>query len=573
MALCTNDEGLSEALNTLGLKTTRVTTENVDSALQQGTSALLLDADGPGMLAALHRLRRTHPAGHKPPVVVISAHGERAELQSVKPDVILPRSLSAHDIAVRVHNVINAPAYTEARTEPSRTERQTTPPPRHTSKLSSTASAPALSLSEGLSSALLSTLRAAVADMGGDISVLEVPSLGESTFDDLVPPELLEPLDAPLDAFDDEIPTGAAEAGFSTHRGSNGRASSGRAASQNGLPTPISVGGDLRLSGSLQRHALGVLLPAASRAKATGTLVLRAAGSADEWHLSLSSGHLMALRGSRREDLIGPLLARLGYLPQEAARFALVPLDTGPRGAAGLSARGYISPDSLAPSLASAALELLSDLLCLPAVEWELRAAESPVGIPLPTRSLDALLVLMARARVEPADAYNALGGDGTTITLRGDPQALASLALTQYERDAAGSARNALLAPLVRTRGEAVLPALLALYWLGLLRAEGPAHEAADPSQHMRGAERTRLRVLSEAAERGDHLAMLGVSQWATRMSAESALSQRRREIDAMRARHAQSEALDELSGALDVIEELLMNPLAWERYTQSLR
>lgn len=187
------------------------------------------------------------------------------------------------------------------------------------------------------------------------------------------------------------------------------------------------------------------------------------------------------------------------------------PLSAGPRGAASLAARGYIAPDSLAPTLASATGSSCSPTCCASRRSSGSFARRSRPWIPLPTRALDALLVLMARARIEPADAYNLLGGDGTTVTFRGDPQALGGLALSVPEREAAVSARGTVLAALVRQRGEAVLPTLVALYWLGLLRAEGPWHENDDPLRDVRGAERSRLRVLSDAAARGDHLAVLG--------------------------------------------------------------
>lgn len=562
MALCADDPAVVAALDALGLKNTRVAVDDLESALRDAPSVLVLDADAPGMLSAIQRLRRIHPAGQRPAVVVIASAGDRPELHAVRPDVILPRSLSAHDVALRVQSASEATP--QATT--GRNERQTTPRPRVTGGASGSMSV----FTDGLSGPLLSTLRAAVADMGGDASVLELPSFGDSSLDDLVPPELLEPLDAPLEVFPEEAPM--YEHIAPNHRGPT-RPNPTRTASQNGLPTPLMVDGDLRLSGLLGRHALGQLLPAAARARASGDLVLRQPDSTEEWHLSLSQGHLMALHSTQPEDQIGPLLARLGYLPAEAARYAMVPLSAGPRGAGSLAARGYIAPDSLAPTLASAAQEMLADLLCLPTVKWDLRASEAPIGIPLPTRSLEALLVLIARARIEPADAYNILGGDGTTVTFRGDPQSLSALPLSPPERDAASAARGTVLAAIVRQRGDMVLPSLVALYWLGHLRAEGPSHESDDPLREVRGAERSRLRVLSDAAERGDHLAVLGISQWATRISAQTALHQRRRELETMRARHAQSETIRTLFAALDAIDGLLKDPAGWERYVKALR
>lgn len=421
-----------------------------------------------------------------------------------------------------------------------------------------------------LAAPLTTLLRTALTEAGGAPESFELPPPGGDDLDDLVPPELLEPLDAPFEALAEESsepsrftapPT--TSPGVQVRRGQGARGGQGAA-----NVTPLPIDGDLRLAGSLGRFGVATLLSAAGRARATGVVFVQARQA--QWQVCLHAGHVLAVRGSRPEDLIGPALVRLGYIPQEAARFAEVSLDLGVRGAALLAARGYLSPDGVAPVLARAAQEMLFDLLGLDACDWEIRALESSVGIPMHTRAPDALLVLGARARVEPVVAYGALGGDGTTVTLRAEPSAIASLPLTATERAAALAARDVGLASLVRTHGEPVLPALLALHWLQHLRVEGPAH---DGSQAAPGPERTRLRALHEAARRKDLLAVLGVSPFATRSAGLLALDARRAEVDAIRARNPSAEALSLVGGALDELARLLQDTASWERYTSALR
>ncbi len=564
VALRPDDEHLVEVLARAGFTVARCAPEALDAAVAEGAVAVVADADLAGALGAVARLRRQGgtgagtAAGASLVVLLVGATGERvtAHVDAVQAgaDAFLPRPVTAQELSARLRALLD-PAVGAGPESGFR--------------------APARSLGlDALSSPLAAVLRAAVASAGASEGGIELPDPGDESLDDLVPPELLEPLDTPLDAFADEITS--TSAGLPTEApaplGMGGR----RGGSLRSIPptpvlSPLPVGGDLRLSGAVGRFGVAELFAAAARARATGQLVVRE-GLA-EWHLAISAGNLMALRGTRPEDHIGALLVRLGVVPHEAARFAAVPLDAGPRGAALLAARGYIAPDALALALARAAQEAVFDLLCLREAEWEIRPLETAVGIPLPTRALDALLVLGARARVEPADAYGILGGDGATLTLRSDTSALAPLPLTAAERDAAASARGTLVAALVRSHGESVLPALAALYWLQHLRAEGPAHEPAQAAQGPVGPERTRVRALAEAAARRDVCALLGVSEWATRAAAQSALDARRAEIDALRARYPVMEPLAALQTALDEAGALLTDAGAWERYAASLR
>lgn len=427
-----------------------------------------------------------------------------------------------------------------------------------------------------VATALRLSLQEAMGTEGLDGQGFELPPLGDDALDDLVPPELLEPLDAPMESLGDEVPFEVTHSSWGAHTSVGGVITGRRAQGQRGTgptgssPMPLTIDGDLRLAGVLGRFGVAQLFSAAWRARATGVIVLHSGDT--EWVLAVNAGHLLAVRGSRPEDSIGATLARLGYIPREAARFAQVPLDAGLRGAALLAARGYVPPDGLAPILARAAQEMVFDLLCLEGVEWELRALEHSVGVPLPTRALDALLVLGARARLEPAQAYLALGGDDTSVTLRAEVSTLASLPLSAAEREAALAAKGASLTSIVRTHGEAVLPTLLALSWLQIVRLEGPAHDM-ESAHAPPGPERTRMRTLLEAADRRDLLALLGVSPWATRRAAQLALDTRRAEVDVLRARYALSEPLQPVYTALDEAGQLLGDVGAWERYASALR
>jgi hypothetical protein len=423
-----------------------------------------------------------------------------------------------------------------------------------------------------LAAPLTSLLRAAITEAGGDAASFELPPDGGDDLDDLVPPELLEPLDAPFESLADE--TSSESTRFHTPPGTSPgvqlRRSPLKSAGTASGVSPLAIHGDLQLAGSLPRYGVPMLLSAALRVRATGVLSVQSRGA--QWQISLHAGHVLAVRGSRPDDLIGPLLARLGFLPQEAARFAEVPLDLGVRGAALLAARGYVAPDGVAPMLARAAQELLFDLFCLDSLEWEIRALENSVGIPMLTRSPDVLLVQGARARIEPVAAYSALGGDGTVVTLRAEASAIASLPLTTAERAAALAASDVNLASILRTHGELVLPALLALHWLQHLRAEGPSHDGHAPAGAP-GPERTRLRTLLEAARRKDLMAVLGVSPFATRSAALMALDARRAELDALRARNPTAETLPVVLASLDDLGRMIHDPQSWERYVAALR
>lgn len=421
-----------------------------------------------------------------------------------------------------------------------------------------------------LAAPLTTLLRTSISDAGGTSASFELPADTNDELDDLVPPELLEPLDTPFESIAEET---SSDSRFhtppSTVPGIQMRRPGSRTGASPGV-SPLPLDGDLLLGGSIARYGVPLLLSAASRVRATGVLSVQARSA--QWQIALHAGHVLAVRGSRPEDYIGPMLARLGYLPQEAARFAEVPLDAGVRGAAILASRGYIAPDGVAPVLARAAQELLFDLFCLESLEWEIRPIENSVGIPMQTRAPDALLVQGARARVEPVVAYGALGGDGTLVTLRAEPSAIASLPLTGAERAAALAAKDVNLASILRTHGELVLPAMLALHWLQHLRAEGPAHDG-HATAGAPGPERTRLRALVEAARRKDLMAVLGVSPFATRTAVQMALDARRAELDAIRARSPTAEALPLVLAALDDLTRMIHDPASWERYVSALR
>jgi len=438
------------------------------------------------------------------------------------------------------------------------------------------------------SASMRDLLQAALGDVGDAGESLDPadPDAAALDLDQLVPPELLEPLDPALEPLDDApldrdlvrtsmLPPPGTQTGLGTATGAAPapgapRRAPGRAAAPAQAVMPLSLDGDLSLSGRVLQSGGASVLGAAARARATGTLSLRTPGAT--WTVLLDAGHVLSLRGSRPDAHLGALLAAYGYIPQEAARLADVPLDSGVRGAALLAARGYVSPDGLPLMLGRVAQEVFFDLLRLDDVEWELGPLERSVAVPMPTRALDALLVLGARARITPALAYAALGGDGATVTLRGETAQLASLPLVGAEREAALAAQDTPVAALVRLKGEAVLPALAALHWLQLLRAESPSLDL-DRHQLPPGVERVRLRALLEAATRHDHLALLGVSPWATPAAAQSALDARRAELDAMRARYGASEALRPLYTALDEAAALLGDTAAWERFVAALQ
>ncbi len=632
VALRPTDESIVEALRAAGATVIRSTPEDFDVAvLQDRAVAAVADIDLPGTLATLHRLRRGSTPSAQVPVVVLGATQETyAPGSSIHPamqagaDAFLARPVTPAELTEQLDALLDSAA---SSARPLRITGRFSSPPKvvpddgahHRGALAGAAARVAhrrAAHAAGLDRAALSddppmppqpTLPAQarlsspaeayavrvpseVAEVGEEVrrsiegallaegvepAEFELPPITDDALDDLVPPELLEPLDGPMDSMDHDLPYGMAH-GASVNPtqtgvpGASRRSVGGRGAITGNNVMPLTLDGDLRLAGSLGRYGVALLLSAAWRGRSTGVIALHSHDT--EWTLTLNAGHLLAVRGSRPEHLIGPILARLGYIPREAARFAHVPLDTGLRGAALLAAQGYIAPDGIAPILARAAQEMIFDLLCLDTVEWELRAVEHSVGVPLPTRALDALLVLGARARLEPAQAFLAMGGDDTTVSLRADPSTLVTLPLTAQERDAAVAAKGTSLAAVVRSHGESVLPALLALSWLQLLRLEGIPHELGAAKGPF-GPERPRVRALVEAAERRDLLALLGVSPWATQRAAQLALDSRRAEVDVIRARHGATQVLKPVYAALEEATAVIENPAAWDRYASVLR
>ncbi len=335
--------------------------------------------------------------------------------------------------------------------------------------------------------------------------------------------------------------------------------------------TPLAINGDARLTGTLGRFGAGALLGAAARVRATGLLVVRS-GRDGEFSLSLTAGHLLAISSRRAGDEVGPLLARLGAIPREAARFALVPLDGGVRAAAPLAARGYLPADSLAIALASAAKELVFDLLTLPDLLWEMHPLEAATEIPLTPRALDALLLLGVRARIEPEDAYAALGGDEASLSLRADAILPKALPLFTTERDALEMMRGGARAAAVKTAfSVSVFPAVLALAWLGFLRIDGPANALTEPEPAI-ADERARVRSIVEASSARDWFALLGISEWTSRSSATDAFNARSREIEGLRLRHPGTD-FSAVGAALDELGALIESPEAWRRYVTALR
>lgn len=638
VALGPADDPLVDALRAAGAMVIYAAPENFDEAvLAERGAAVVADVDLPGTLATIHRLRRAATSVAQAPIVVVGTTSEKSA-SSIHPalqagaDAFLQRPVAPPELAGQLEALLESigvssrPLRRTGRVSITPKSASTPPPPRERitpdalpaavlrAESARAVSTPALSPpavgsqipgevppntqhptlpaharsstpadalgplpalpSVDVAAALRLSLQEAMAAEGADGAGFELPPLADDALDDLVPPELLEPLDAPLEPLGDEMPLdapggswGGGSGGVSSLVGRRVQRPTGHTGQS---PMPLTIEGDLRLAGTLGRYGAAQLFSAAWRARASGVIALHSGDT--EWVLAVNAGHLLAIRGSRAEDSIGATLARLGYIPREAARFAQVPLDAGLRGAALLAARGYVPPDGLAPILARAAQEMVFDLLCLDAVEWELRALEHSVGVPLPTRALDALLLLGTRARLEPAQAYLALGGDDTSVSLRAEVSALAALPLTAPERDAAVAAQGATLASIVRSHGEAVLPSLLALSWLQLVRLEGPAHDM-EASQAPPGPERTRMRTLVEAADRRDLLALLGVSAWATRRAAQLALDTRRAEVDVLRARHALSAALQPVYAALDEASQILGDVGAWERFSTALR
>lgn len=631
VALRPSDESIVEALRAAGATVIRSAPEDFDdTVLHDRAAAAVADIDLPGTLATLHRLRRGSTPSAQVPVVVLGATQETyAPGSSIHPamqagaDAFLARPVAPAELTEQLDALLDSAASSArplritgrfssppkvvpttgritgalppvqppaspavARLTPPGLDRAALSddpptPPQPTlpaqARLSSPAEAYAVKIPSEVAEVaeeVRRSIEGALLSEGAEPAEFELPPITDDALDDLVPPELLEPLDGPMDSMDHDLPYGMAQ-GVPANPTQTGlpvaarRSVGGRAVTGNNV-MPLTLDGDLRLAGSLGRYGVAMLLSAAWRGRSTGVIALHSHDT--EWALTLNAGHLLAVRGSRPEHLIGPTLARLGYIPREAARFAHVPLDAGLRGAALLAAQGYIAPDGIAPILARAAQEMIFDLLCLDTVEWELRAVEHSVGVPLPTRALDALLVLGARARLEPAQAFLAMGGDDTTVSLRADPSTLVTLPLTAQERDAAVAAKGTSLAAVVRSHGESVLPALLALSWLQLLRLEGIPHELG-AAKGPPGPERPRVRALVEAAERRDLLALLGVSPWATQRAAQLALESRRAEVDVIRARHGATQVLKPVYAALEEATAVIENPAAWERYASVLR
>ena len=107
--------------------------------------------------------------------------------------------------------------------------------------------------------------------MGGDPSSLELTAAGDDSLDELVPPELLEPIEGALDEDEDDRREGLT---VSASAIAPPRVSNERRAPREGVESapmvPLPVDGDARLAGKLDRFGLGPLLSAAWRATGAG---------------------------------------------------------------------------------------------------------------------------------------------------------------------------------------------------------------------------------------------------------------------------------------------------------------
>ncbi|MEI8257050.1 MAG: DUF4388 domain-containing protein [Deltaproteobacteria bacterium] len=581
------DDELVVQLRLDGFRVEHAAPADIESGARAlGAEAILVDAEISGALAAVARLRRGEGVMSTIPIVLISSPtgALHTSLDAVESggDVFIPRPVDAADLGARMHSLLEIPGVDASeraaplRSTPPREPVPSLRPPSHVPPPAPTGIS---SMAGGLSAALAEVLRSAAFRVGGSEADMVLPSVDDEAIDELIPPELLEPLDAPVDPLGDDALTASPHTpppvGPGGIRRSLGRGSSsaGRQSAPTPTITPLALGGELRLAGSLGPHGVGALLGAAWRARASGLVIVRSKHV--EYALSVTSGHLLAIRSSRSDDDIGPLLVRLGAIPREAARFAPAPLDAGVRKAALVASRGYLSAEALAQALARAAREVAFDLLALPESEWEMRPLETAVEIPLAPRSLDVLLVLGARARIEPETAREALGGPDVTVFLKVEPSTLATLPLTRTEREAAQAARGVSLRVLEETYGADVLPGLLALVWLTALRVEGAGVDpllAPTPLGAL-AQERTRVRALVEAATDRDLFALLGVSEWSTRRAALDGLEARRAELAGLRARHPDVSALATVGVVLEEVARMLASPDAWAPYVAAVR
>lgn len=569
---------------------------------ERGVEVIVVDADLPDALGAVSRLRRSDSVISTLPIVLVGVRGVslRSGIDAVEAggDAFIPRPVEAAELTARLHGLVDLPSSASGSrpsilpepvagestairipsTPPPRTEEPARPVSQQAPPRERRSSDPPATGAAMLSAELTEILRSAVARIGGD-GELSLPMVDDDGVDDLVPLELLEPLDAPADALGEDslaVATQSTPAGWTSsqppRRSSRLMASVSGAHPRSGTPTltPLAIGGDSRLSGALGRYGVGALLGASARARATGLLVIR--HQEHEFALTMTAGHLLSISSNRASDEIGPLLARLGAIPREAARFATSPLGTGLRGAAPLAAQGYLAPDALAHALNKAARELLFDLLSLPELRWEMHALETAAEIPLSPRMLDALLVQATRARIEPEAALHALGGESALLTLRADVTLAKHIEFTDVERAGLDRTRLGVKAGILLAElGPEALVALLAVGWLGALRIEGGASSLNEPEPAI-ADERARVRALLEASASLDFFAILGISEWATRGAAQRALEARSKEVTGLTARHPASN-LESIRVALEEFAALLERPEAWQRYVDALR
>jgi hypothetical protein len=609
-ALTDEDEIFLAALSFDGFIAERATVGELSQrAAARGAEVLLLDADLPGAIDAITRLRQAESVLSTLPVVLFGSAGLASGMLRGA-DAFLPKPVDVGELATRLRTLVELPAHGELNARPSILPAPMLPSPEvlRPAPSISTEARPAErpapdppssaepgvrqdepSGSSGLSRGLSEVLRAALQRSGGDGDVV-LPSLEDEAVDELIPPELLEPLDAPPDVLGEgPTPAVSGSAGWgpphASRRSSPSLFPTGVYAprSPGALPTvqTLAIQGEPRLSGAAGPLGAGPLLGAAARSRTTGTLSLRTTGHgrdgldrAEEFQLFLSAGHVLALTSTRSGDQMGPLLARLGAIPREAVRFARAPLEAGPRAAASLVAQGYLASHELGSALGLATRELVFDLLTLPSFTWEIRPLEAPAEAPLSVRALDALLVLGARARVEPDEAFDALGGEEARLSLTPEvgPAKLPPLAAAEESALEQLCARAGVGAGALRGHvGASVFPALLALVWIGALRVEGPSASLSSPEPAI-ADERARVRSLLESAERGDLFALLGVSEWTTRAAALDALETRSAEVSALASRHRHAD-FRPVHERLSELRELLSARATWDRYVRALR
>ena len=278
-ALPDRDEAVIAFLRYEGFQVDIATLESLERTAVQGSAeAIIVDADLEGALGAVARIRKHEGVVSTIPIVLVGAPGAslRTSLDAVDAggDAFVPRPVSGEDLTSRLKALLELPGVRPTsvippqRPLPSPEEPLRAPTaPLHSAAAATTAS--------GLSPALADVLRSAAVRAGGNESELVLPSLDDEAIDELIPAELLEPLDAPLDTLGDEALSAGPQQTPPPYSPSGPRRTSNRgmtAVGQRGQHTPtitpLAVGGEMRLAGSVGRHGAGAVLGAAWRSRA-----------------------------------------------------------------------------------------------------------------------------------------------------------------------------------------------------------------------------------------------------------------------------------------------------------------